>query len=76
MFSDLTRMEDSMYQKADQKSFDETAAENMNLAKWDSKQNNLISGGAVKQAKHNASLDKNSGMSYSGDKARQGGGGK
>lgn len=39
------------------KSFDEMAADDAQLAKWDSSRGKLISGASVKQAQHNAVLD-------------------
>ena len=39
------------------KSFDEESAKNANLAKWDRKNNRVISGGDVLHAEHNAALD-------------------
>ena len=46
------------FKKLIKKSFDETAADNAQLAKWDSNRGKLISGALVKQAQHNAMLDK------------------
>ena len=39
------------------KSFDNTAADNANKAKWDKKRNKVISGASMKHADHNKRLD-------------------
>ena len=39
------------------KSFGETATDNANLARWDNMNGKLITGGVIKQVKHNAKLD-------------------